>query len=94
MPGPFAYMGPYLLTKARNEHVRASSMPGGFDLHQRYLQQSFTYGSTSNHSITQASGYGDLTHLQGQLASQGSAAAKPYPKLDRMHECHIVDKEL
>ena len=38
----------------------------------------------------QRSGYGDLSELQTQLIERGNAAAKHYPKLDRINSCKVT----
>jgi len=42
---------------------------------------------TSNYERSQ---YGDLTHLQGEIASRGNAAAEQFPQLDKIQKCRIV----
>eukprot|EP00296_Roombia_truncata_P008081 JP446550.1.p1 GENE.JP446550.1~~JP446550.1.p1 ORF type:complete len:294 (-),score=38.94 JP446550.1:135-926(-) len=39
------------------------------------------------------SGYGDLTFLQGQIASRGNIAAVDYPLLDRIKTCTVLPSE-
>eukprot|EP00746_Dinoflagellata_sp_MGD_P038419 gnl/MRDRNA2_/MRDRNA2_192423_c0_seq1.p1 gnl/MRDRNA2_/MRDRNA2_192423_c0~~gnl/MRDRNA2_/MRDRNA2_192423_c0_seq1.p1 ORF type:complete len:220 (+),score=18.92 gnl/MRDRNA2_/MRDRNA2_192423_c0_seq1:115-774(+) len=39
-----------------------------------------------------ASGYGDLTNLQGEIGSLGNSAAANYPRLDRIKTCQRVEK--
>merc|ERR1719329_674165 len=87
-------------TDSRSCHMFIALAPDGLRLgaapHETALGK-VTSGTEVLDAIVQnaqASGYGDLTHLQTELKQQGIIAAMAYPKLDKFRTCSLIAKQV
>merc|ERR1711924_301057 len=85
---------------SRSCHVFIAMKPGGLGLghapHETPLgriSKGIEFLDSLAHRY-EATGYPDLTELQGEIGAHGNIAAKDYPKLDRIKTCKVKEPTL